>query len=97
MERIEVDNKDRPIEDIVLIKAQTFVDPFEEADEQVSTYVCYPNYSININLLDLVSQRTSRGTYSNSGGRNDEKKENGGTKNVKSLWGRCWKIYKYGR
>ena len=35
MEKIEVDNKDKPIEDIVLIKTQVFVDPFEEADEQV--------------------------------------------------------------
>lgn len=35
MERIEVDNKDRPIEDIILIKAQIFVNPYEEADEQV--------------------------------------------------------------
>lgn len=35
MERIEVDNKDRPIEDIILIRAQVFVDPYQEADEQV--------------------------------------------------------------
>lgn len=35
MEKIEVDNKDRPIEDIVLVKAQIFVDPYQEADEQV--------------------------------------------------------------
>lgn len=35
MEHIEVDNKDRPIEDIVIIKAQIFVDPYQEADEQV--------------------------------------------------------------
>lgn len=36
MERIEVDNKDRPIEDIIIYKAQIFVDPYQEADEQVS-------------------------------------------------------------
>lgn len=36
MERIEVDNKDRPIENIIFIKAQIFVDPYEEADEQVN-------------------------------------------------------------
>ncbi|KRT78971.1 hypothetical protein AMK59_8681 [Oryctes borbonicus] len=36
MERIEVDNKDRPIEDIILIRAQVFVDPYEEADEQLN-------------------------------------------------------------
>lgn len=33
MEKIEVDNKDRPIEDIIIEKAHIFVDPFQEADE----------------------------------------------------------------
>jgi peptidyl-prolyl cis-trans isomerase-like 2 len=36
MERIEVDNKDVPIEDIVIEKAQVFVDPYQEADEQLA-------------------------------------------------------------
>ena len=36
MEKIEVDNKDRPIEDIEIQAAQVFVDPFEEADEQLA-------------------------------------------------------------
>ncbi|XP_018336091.1 RING-type E3 ubiquitin-protein ligase PPIL2 [Agrilus planipennis] len=36
MERIEVDNKDRPIEDIVLLNAQVFVNPYDEADEQLA-------------------------------------------------------------
>lgn len=42
MERIEVDNKDKPIEDIVILKTQVFVDPYEEADEQVAikNYFC---------------------------------------------------------
>lgn len=35
IERIEVDNRDRPIEDVILIGAQVFVDPYQEADEQV--------------------------------------------------------------
>ncbi|XP_049830102.1 RING-type E3 ubiquitin-protein ligase PPIL2 [Schistocerca gregaria] len=35
MERIETDNKDRPIEDIIIQKAQVFVDPYQEADEQL--------------------------------------------------------------
>lgn len=39
MEKIEVDNQDRPIEDIVILKAQIFVDPYEEADEQVRNSV----------------------------------------------------------
>ncbi|CAK9808925.1 RING-type E3 ubiquitin-protein ligase PPIL2 [Anthophora plagiata] len=36
IEKIEVDNKDKPIEDIVIQKAQVFVDPFQEADEQLA-------------------------------------------------------------
>lgn len=36
VEKVEVDNKDRPIEDIVIQKAQVFVDPFQEADEQLA-------------------------------------------------------------
>lgn len=35
MEKIEVDNKDRPIEDIIIEKAHIFVDPYQEADEQL--------------------------------------------------------------
>lgn len=35
MEKIEVDNKDRPIEDIFIIRAQIFMDPYQEADEQL--------------------------------------------------------------
>lgn len=33
IEKIEVDNKDRPIEDIIILSAQVFVDPFQEADD----------------------------------------------------------------
>lgn len=36
IEKVEVDNKDRPIEDIIVQKAQIFVDPYEEADEQLA-------------------------------------------------------------
>lgn len=35
MERIEVDSKDRPIEDIIILNAHIFVDPYQEVDEQV--------------------------------------------------------------
>lgn len=35
MEKIEVDNRDRPIENIFIQKTQIFVDPFQEADEQL--------------------------------------------------------------
>lgn len=36
MEQIEVDNKDRPIQDIFIEAAQVFVDPYAEVEEQVS-------------------------------------------------------------
>lgn len=36
MEKIEVDNKDQPIEDIRIDNAHIFVDPFAEADEQLA-------------------------------------------------------------
>lgn len=35
MERIEVDNKDSPIEDIIVQSVQIFVDPYQEADDQL--------------------------------------------------------------
>lgn len=35
MEKIEVDNKDQPIEDIIIEKAHIFVDPYQEADEML--------------------------------------------------------------
>lgn len=35
MEHIEVDNKDRPIQDIIIEVAQVFVDPFAEAEEEL--------------------------------------------------------------
>lgn len=38
MERVEVDNKDRPIEDLYIIRAQVFTNPFDEADELVSVF-----------------------------------------------------------
>ncbi|EEB16795.1 conserved hypothetical protein [Pediculus humanus corporis] len=33
MENIETDNKDRPIQDIIILKTQVFVDPYQEADD----------------------------------------------------------------
>ena len=36
IEKIEVDNKDRPIEDIIFQGAQIFVNPYQEADEEIA-------------------------------------------------------------
>lgn len=36
MEKIEVDNKDKPIEDIIIEKVHIFVDPYQEADEMLA-------------------------------------------------------------
>ena len=38
MERVETDNKDRPIEDLYIEKTIVFVDPFAEVDEEVSNF-----------------------------------------------------------
>ena len=35
MEKVGTDNKDRPVEDIIIEQTQIFVDPFEEVDELV--------------------------------------------------------------
>lgn len=36
MEKIETDNKDRPIEDITFVSSQVFTDPYEELDELIA-------------------------------------------------------------
>jgi len=36
IESVETDNKDKPIEEIIIQKAQVFVDPFAEADEMLA-------------------------------------------------------------
>lgn len=35
LEKIEVDNKDRPIEDIIILSTQVFVNPFQEALDEL--------------------------------------------------------------
>ena len=50
MERVGTDNKDRPVDDIVIEKTQIFVDPFEEVDEQVLTS-CGSRYMIFLKEL----------------------------------------------
>jgi peptidyl-prolyl cis-trans isomerase-like protein 2 len=35
MEKVEVDNKDRPIEDIMIQSTTVFVDPFSDVDEEL--------------------------------------------------------------
>lgn len=53
MEQIEVDNKDRPIQDIVIEVAQVFVDPFSEAEEQVGIS-CYTK-SLELTKIKFVT------------------------------------------
>ena len=40
MEAIETDNKDMPIEDIIIEDAVVFVNPFKEVDEEVWFLLC---------------------------------------------------------
>ena len=36
MEKVDTDNKDRPIDDIIIERTSVFVDPFAEADEELA-------------------------------------------------------------
>jgi len=36
MEAVEVDNKSQPVEDIIILDTEVFVDPFEEADDKLA-------------------------------------------------------------
>lgn len=55
LEQIEVDNKDRPIEDIKIQSVQVFVDPYQEVDEQVCKFFQHqsPNRNIKYDFLFL--------------------------------------------
>lgn len=77
MEKIEVDNKDRPIEDIVILKAQIFVDPYEEADEQVRNMKFDDLWWI---FLISVGERARRRNKKTGGRRAVEKKKIGSSK-----------------
>lgn len=44
MEQVGVDNKDRPVFDIVIELAQVFVDPFAEAEEEVGLLQYYTQF-----------------------------------------------------
>ena len=35
MEKIETDNKDRPLEDILILKTEVFLNPYEEVDAAI--------------------------------------------------------------
>lgn len=39
MERIGTDNKDRPVEEIIIESAQIFTDPYAEVDEKVTEQI----------------------------------------------------------
>lgn len=45
IEEIEVDNKDRPITDIIITQTHVFVDPYQEVDDKVTNYLL-TNYYI---------------------------------------------------
>ena len=36
LERVQTDNKDKPIEDLIIERTSVFVDPFTEVDEEVN-------------------------------------------------------------
>lgn len=47
IEDIETDNKDRPIEEVRLIKATVFVNPFQEVDDEVGLSLRLITFKIN--------------------------------------------------
>jgi len=57
LERVEVDNKDRPIEDLYIIRAQVFTNPFDEADELVGVVKLQEYKTVNINFSWLKRGR----------------------------------------
>lgn len=61
IEQVEVDNKDKPIEDIAILKAQVFVDPYQEVDDQVRyfTAVEFSLYDFYSNISCVVGNRQS--------------------------------------
>lgn len=63
IEKIEVDNKDRPIEDIIIQKAQVFVDPFQEADEQLAAERAVE--------IERLAQEAAKNKSDNEAGKND--------------------------
>ncbi|EDW02672.1 RING-type E3 ubiquitin-protein ligase PPIL2 [Drosophila grimshawi] len=57
MENIEVDNKDRPIEDIIIENSQVFVNPFEEAVEQLAKERAEEAASKQLEATKLAQQK----------------------------------------
>lgn len=84
MERIEVDNKDRPIEDIVLIKAQVFVDPYQEADEQVRLF-CNKSLLFLLNDIFTVGERERGRTAKSIRRRTSKETKSGVPKDAESI------------
>ena len=63
MERIGTDNKDRPVEEIVIEQALVFTDPYAEVDEQVNFPLQFSRFLFNI-FIDfgceqLVTERAA--------------------------------------
>jgi hypothetical protein len=56
MERIGTDNKDRPVEEIVIEQALVFTDPYAEVDEQVNFPLQFSLFcSISLSISDVNS------------------------------------------
>ena len=53
IEDVETDNKDRPVEEIRLIKATVFVNPFEEADEEVRSFDRFIAFPVTRSVFTL--------------------------------------------
>lgn len=54
MERIGTDNKDRPVEEIMIEAAQIFTDPYAEVDEQVKLSKYRNYYTGNLERITKI-------------------------------------------
>ena len=60
MERMDTDNKDQPIEDLVIQRTSVFVDPFTEADEQLAKERQEELEKTKIQEVDLAAKKEKK-------------------------------------
>ncbi len=60
LERVETDNKDRPIEDLVIQRTSVFVDPFAEADEQLAKERAEETERTRVKEADLAAKKEKK-------------------------------------
>lgn len=57
LEKIEVDNKDCPIEDIIILSTQVFVNPFQEALEELEAERKAEEEAQQVQVLEIENKK----------------------------------------